>query len=71
MVDIISELQVKGNHLKKKGLNDIIIDPGLGFAKNLHENDEIVKDLKSYNIIGHTLLIGECRKSMKYIHLEL
>ena len=70
IIDIISELQVKVNYLQKKGLNDIIIDPGLGFAKNLHQNYEIVKDLKSFNLIGHPLLIGASRKSMIYKLLE-
>ena len=70
IVDIISELQVKVNGLEKRGLNDIIIDPGLGFAKDLLQNYEIVKDLKSFNLIGHTLLIGASRKSMIYKLLE-
>ena len=70
IVDIISELQVKVNDLEKRGLNDIIIDPGLGFAKDLHQNYEIVKDLKSFDLIGHPLLIGSSRKSMIYKLLE-
>ena len=37
IVDIISELQVKVNDLQKRGLNDIIIDPGLGFAKDYYK----------------------------------
>ena len=70
ILDIISELQVKVNYLEKRGLNDIIIDPGLGFAKDLHQNYEIVKDLKSFDLIGHPLLIGASRKSMIYKLLE-
>ena len=70
IVDIISELQVKVNDLEKRGLNDIIIDPGLGFAKNLLQNYEIVKELDSFKCIGHPLLIGASRKSMIYKLLE-
>ena len=70
IVDIISELQVKVNDLKKRGLNDIIIDPGLGFAKDLLQNYEIVKKLNSFKCIGHPLLIGASRKSMIYKLLE-
>lgn len=66
IVDIISELQVKANDLKNRGLNDIIIDPGLGFAKNLFQNYEIVTKLQSLKCIGHPLLIGASRKSMIY-----
>ncbi len=66
IVDIISELQVKVNDLQKRGLNDIIIDPGLGFAKDLLQNYNIVKELNSFKCIGHPLLIGASRKSMIY-----
>lgn len=66
IIDIISELQVKVNNLKKRGLNDIIIDPGLGFAKNLLQNYEIINKLKSLKCIGHPLLVGASRKSMIY-----
>ena len=70
IVDIISELQVKVNDLEKRGLNDIIIDPGLGFAKDLLQNYDIVKELQSFKCIGHPLLIGASRKSMIYKLLE-
>ena len=70
IVDIISELQVKVNNLEKRGLNDIIIDPGLGFAKDLLQNYEIVKELNSFKCIDHPLLIGASRKSMIYKLLE-
>jgi dihydropteroate synthase len=70
IVDIISELQVKMNDLEKRGLNDIIIDPGLGFAKDLLQNYEIVKELNSFKCIDHPLLIGASRKSMIYKLLE-
>ena len=70
IIDIISELQVKVNYLQKKGLNDIIIDPGLGFAKNLLQNYKIVKNLKSFKCIDNPLLIGASRKSMIYKPLK-
>ena len=70
IVDIISEIQVKVNDLQKRGLNDIIIDPGLGFAKDLSQNYEIIKELNSFKCIGHPLLIGASRKSMIYKLLE-
>ena len=70
ILDIISELYVKVNDLQKRGLNDIIIDPGLGFAKDLLQNYEVVKKLKSFKCISHPLLIGASRKSMIYKLLE-
>lgn len=70
IIDIISEIQVKVNDLQKRGLNDIIIDPGLGFAKDQLQNYEIVKELNSFKCIGHPILIGASRKSMIYKLLE-
>lgn len=70
ILDTISELQEKVQLLNKLGLNDLIVDPGLGFAKDLIQNYEIVKHLKSFECLGHPLLIGASRKSMIYKHLN-
>ena len=70
IADLISELQIKVKKLQEKGINDIIIDPGLGFAKDLNQNYEIIKGLKSLECLGHPLLIGASRKSMIYKLLE-
>ena len=64
--DIISELQLKINRLQKKGVNDIIVDPGLGFAKNTNQNYEIIKNLNSFDVLEQPILIGASRKSMIY-----
>lgn len=70
VLDIISELQSKVTLLNEMGVSDIIVDPGLGFAKNLEQNYEIVKDLKSFEILDHPILIGASRKSMIYKVLD-
>lgn len=68
--DIITELQEKITRLHEKGAYDIIVDPGLGFAKDTAQNYEIIKNIKSFEILGHPLLIGASRKSMVYKVLE-
>ena len=70
ILDTISELQEKVQTITNLGLNDLIVDPGLGFAKDLKQNYEIVKHLKSFECLGHPLLIGASRKSMIYKHLN-
>ena len=70
ILDVISELQIKIIKLQEKGLNDIILDPGLGFSKDLIQNYEIIKGLKSFESLGHPLLIGASRKSMIYKLLD-
>ena len=58
-----SERIDKANSL---GINDIMIDPGFGFAKNIEQNFEILSRLRQFEDIGYPLLIGLSRKSMIY-----
>jgi dihydropteroate synthase len=53
-------------------VNDIIIDPGFGFSKNIDQNYMLLKNLKDLDIIGLPILVGVSRKSMiyKYLHIE-
>jgi dihydropteroate synthase len=55
---------------KALGIKDIIIDPGFGFAKNLRQNYELLKQMEVMNIIEHPLLAGISRKSMIYKTLD-
>lgn len=48
------------------GVNDIFIDPGLGFSKTLDQNYEIVSKLNLLHCLERPLLIGASRKSMLY-----
>ena len=47
-------------------INDIIIDPGFGFAKTLEQNYELLNKLELLQIAGKPLLAGISRKSMIY-----
>ncbi|MEH6511950.1 dihydropteroate synthase [Maribacter arcticus] len=51
---------------KSLGIKDIIIDPGFGFAKNLNQNYELLRQLEMMSFIEHPLLVGISRKSMIY-----
>ena len=48
------------------GLNDIIIDPGFGFAKTLEQNYEVLQKLELFSMLELPLLAGISRKSMIY-----
>lgn len=52
------------------GLNDIVIDPGFGFAKDLHQNYEVLKQLDYFSYLELPILVGFSRKSMIYKLLE-
>jgi len=48
------------------GINDLIIDPGFGFAKTLDQNYEILQKLELFEMLELPLLVGVSRKSMIY-----
>jgi dihydropteroate synthase len=48
---------------KSAGVEQIIIDPGIGFGKTFEHNIEIIKNLKEFKTLGYPLLIGLSRKS--------
>ena len=52
------------------GINDIIIDPGFGFAKTIPQNFEVLKKLELFQMLELPLLAGVSRKSMIYKTLE-
>lgn len=55
------------NTARAHGIDDIIIDPGFGFAKTLEQNYEVMNKLELFTTItGLPLLIGISRKSMIY-----
>ncbi|GEC79410.1 dihydropteroate synthase [Flavobacterium aquatile] len=55
---------------RRLGINDIIIDPGFGFAKTLEQNFEVMQKLELFQILELPLLVGVSRKSMIYKTLE-
>ena len=53
------------------GINDLIIDPGFGFAKKLDQNYEVFQKMELFNLLNLPLLIGISRKSMIYKTLNI
>ena len=43
--------------------HQVIVDPGIGFGKRVHDNLVIINRLNELNILGRPLLIGTSRKS--------
>lgn len=58
-------------HARSLGINDLILDPGFGFAKTTEQNFELMRQLELFNIFELPLLIGISRKSMIYKTLEV
>ncbi len=63
--EIIVELQESIAQAERAGLGKekIIIDPGIGFGKNLDENRLIIKRLWEFKSLGRPLLLGASRKT--------
>ncbi len=47
-------------------INDIIIDPGFGFAKTTEQNYELLNNMELLQIVDKPILAGVSRKSMIY-----
>lgn len=61
---VIAELAPKIERLSLLGVNDVIVDPGFGFAKTLEQNYALLRDLEALRLFGRPLLVGVSRKSM-------
>lgn len=60
--DLKESISIAENHGISK--DKIILDPGVGFAKNLNQNLLVMKHLKEFNSLGLPVLLGTSRKSM-------
>ena len=52
--------------LSELGVNDIVLDPGFGFAKTIAQNFELLRHLSRFSLFEKPLLAGLSRKSMLY-----
>ena len=62
--DVISELQERISAAADAGItkDNLIIDPGLGFAKDAHHNWGIIDSIDEFVALGYPVLIGGSRK---------
>lgn len=52
-------------------INDIIIDPGFGFAKTLEQNYQLMNKMELFDVFELPILVGISRKSMIYKLLDI
>ena len=64
LLDIYDFFEEKIKFLRKTGIthNNIILDPGIGFGKNLKHNMTIIKNISIYHSLGFPILLGISRK---------
>ena len=63
MVELLKYFSKKIKKLKKFGINDVILDPGFGFAKDYNQNYDMLKNLSLLKKFHLPILVGLSRKS--------
>ncbi|MEK8181073.1 dihydropteroate synthase [Flavobacterium buctense] len=64
--EVLFYFSEKVSQARRLGINDLIIDPGFGFAKTLEQNFEIMNNLELFQMLDLPILVGISRKSMIY-----
>lgn len=64
VAEVLSFLQKRIAQLHLLGVNDIIADPGFGFAKTIEQNYRLLNCLSYFNELNVPILAGLSRKSM-------
>ena len=64
LLDIYDFFEKKIKFLRSKGIkhNNIIIDPGIGFGKNLKHNMSLIRSVSIFHTLGFPILLGLSRK---------
>ncbi|SDQ53982.1 dihydropteroate synthase [Flagellimonas zhangzhouensis] len=70
LMDLRTYFSEKVAEATSKKINDIIIDPGFGFAKTTEQNYTLLNHLDLFKTFGFPILIGLSRKSMIYKVLQ-
>jgi dihydropteroate synthase len=64
--DILFYFSEKIDRARELGINDLIIDPGFGFSKNIAQNFELLSHLELFKNLNLPILSGLSRKSLIY-----
>ena len=64
LLDIYDFFERKINEIRAKGIkhNNIILDPGIGFGKNLKHNIILIQNISLFHSLGFPIMLGLSRK---------
>lgn len=73
MTDVMEDLRKCIRTAREAGVPDenIMLDPGVGFAKSYENNLEVIRSLEQFNTLGFPVLLGTSRKSVIGLALNL
>jgi len=65
LLDIYDFFEKKINEVRAKGIkhNNIVLDPGVGFGKNLKHNITLIRNISIFHSLGFPIMLGVSRKS--------
>ena len=64
LLDIYDYFKQKIEHIRDLGINhnNIILDPGIGFGKNLKHNITLITNISIFHSLGFPVMLGASRK---------
>jgi len=64
LLDIYDFFEKKIKKIRAKGIkhNNIILDPGIGFGKNLKHNITLIRNISLFHSLGYPIMLGVSRK---------
>lgn len=71
LLEIGAYFSKKVNLMHAKGVKDIILDVGFGFAKTMENNYHLLANLRHFDFLRLPMLAGVSRKSMLYKPLKI
>lgn len=63
VIDVRAFLAKRVEAARSKGIEEIVIDPGIGFGKSASQNFQLLQRLHEFRKVGAPVLIGPSRKS--------
>lgn len=63
VTEVKSFLEERINFVSRHGVEQIVVDPGIGFGKRVQDNLEILRSISEFTELGYPLLVGASRKS--------
>ncbi len=69
-IEVLKDLSEKTALARASGIDDILVDPGFGFAKTTEQSFELLNNLALFKQLNAPVLVGVSRKSMIYKTLD-
>ena len=70
-VEVKQYLAGRASIARQAGIEQIIVDPGIGFGKKYEHNIQLIQELNQLTKLGYPVLIGPSRKSFLGVILDL